>query len=228
MWKRHGFDLSCPILEKCTPRKGCREGNLRVQHLQKKEGTMEQLRTHLMQLSTGPIQDVAAIQDILASCWHELDGNETAGMEGYKLRGRMEEVTWSTPFLQFAMERHGDTAMGSVYADVQHWSVDIEIGKATLDYTKRRTVGNKARSLNVEPLADTLTRSIVELATDPRLRWDSGQRVKVLITEIIPATNKQTTSARRRRFWNALEPKVGEHGWKRMSKNSQFLNKIAG
>jgi hypothetical protein len=99
------------------------------------------------------------------------------------------------------------------------------MGTASLEKNKRRLLGTKAKPLDVEPLADALTKSIVDHASDPHLRWDSNGKVKVLIGEIIPATNKQTTSARRKRFWKALEERIHAHGWKRLSPSSQFLQK---
>jgi hypothetical protein len=187
---------------------------------------LSDLRLFLNRLPSGAIENVFALELILASCWHELKPND-GGMEGYKLRGRMESVFWNSPFLQFEIERHGGTVMGSVYAEVQQWTVNIEMAEASVERGRRRQVEAKAKPVKVEPIADDLMRMIVERQNDPRLKWDGDSRVKIVIANVIPATNQQTTSGRRKRFWTALEQKLRSNGWARVSNNSQFLQRIA-
>ena len=98
------------------------------------------------------------------------------------------------PILSFAIERHGGTVLGSVYADLQHWSVNLDTKEAILQAGKsKRLLGQKAKPLNVEPLADALVKDLLE-RTSEHLRWDTPSRVRVLVNEIIPATNKQTAA----------------------------------
>jgi hypothetical protein len=196
------------------------------QLMKTREQILEDLKLRLSQLSAGTIQGWA-IEDALASCWHELKGNEEGGMVAYKLRkGRMEDVVWNPPLLAFAIERHGAVVNGSVYAEVQHWSVNVDTRTATLGETERRLLGMKDKPLKVEPLVDGLIKSIVEHASDSRLKWDGDSKVKALIAEIIPATNRETTTARRKRFWKALEAKIHAHGWQRLAPRSQFLVRL--
>ena len=147
-------------------------------------------------------------------------------MEGYKLRNRMEAVVWNPPMLKFSIERHGATVLGSVYAEMQDWTVDIDRAEATFERGKRRQVYPKDKPLKVEPIADELIHNIVERHNDARLKWQGERRVRILIGEVIPATNQQTTAARRKRFWKAIEGKIQPHGWKRVSDRSQFLERI--
>jgi hypothetical protein len=183
----------------------------------------ETCRKYLNELAPGPIEDTPTIEGLLASCWHEIGGDD-GGMVGYKLKGRMEDVVWSPPLLRFRIERHGATVYGSVYAEVQNWSVNLDAKTASLEGSTRRQVGTKDKRLNVEPIATALAKSICEHTVNPALRWDSEDKVKVLVAKIIPTTNQQTTSARRKRFWKALENKVGPYGWQRVSNRSQFLH----
>lgn len=186
---------------------------------------LNKLRTYLNQIPVGPIADTSAVEDHLAASWHDLKQDD-GGMEGYKLRGRMESVAWNAPFLQFEIERHGGTVNGSVYAEVQQWTVNIETAEASVERGRRRQVEAKAKPLKVEPIADELMHIIAECQNDPRLKWDGDSRVRIMIAEVIPATNQQTTSGRRKRFWKALEQKSQSHGWKRVSSRSQFLQRI--
>jgi hypothetical protein len=183
------------------------------------------LKTYLSSLAPGPAQDVPELEAVLWPCWHEFDGNKEGGMEGYKLRGRMEEVIWTPPALSFAIERHGATVNGSIHAELQYWKVDVEKSSAMLYQTERRTVGKKDKALNVALLVKPLAQAISERSNSPCLRWESDSKVKVLIAKIIPATNQQTTSARRKRFWKGLESKVQSIGWRRTSSRSQFLQR---
>lgn len=186
---------------------------------------IEQLQARLSQYSPGRINDAEQLDDVLAACWGELRGGEDGGMEAYKLKDRMEATTWNPPFLEFDIERHGSVVNGSVHAEVQHWSVNVESGEAAIERRRRRQVGAKDKPLKVEPLVDEIIAAIVEHANDPRLKWDGDQKVRILISSVIDATNNQTRSARRKRFWRAMEEKIEPVGWKRISALSSYLHK---
>jgi hypothetical protein len=183
------------------------------------------LQELLSQFVSGRIELTLEDERVLASCWHDLKGGGEGGMEGYKLKNRMESVVWNPPFLEFDIERHGATVNGSIYAGVQHWSVNVAAGEASLVGEKRRAVHAKNKSLKTGPLADEISKAIVAHATDRRLKWEGDHKVRILIVSIIPTTNQQTTSGRRKRFWKALEEEVKPHGWIRVSPRSSFLKK---
>ena len=104
---------------------------------------------------------------------------------------------------------------GSVYAEVQHWAVNVDMGEAVVDGGMQRQVGTQNRPLKTEPLAERLATATIEYSNDPQLSWDGPERVKVLIGKVVRATNKQTTSERRNRLWKSLEEKVRPFGWQR-------------
>lgn len=186
---------------------------------------MEKLQARMTLYSPGPIDDTEELDDVVASYWHELAGSAEGGMEGRKLEGRMEMAEWNPPLLTFNIERHGATVNGSVYAEVQHWSVNVETGEASLEGRRRRQVSAKDKPLKVEPLVEEIIAAIVERANDHRLKWDGDQKVRILISSVISATNNQTRSARRKRFWNAMEEKIEPLGWTRLSPRSSYLQK---
>jgi hypothetical protein len=78
--------------------------------------------------------------------------------------------------------------------------VNLETGEASLTGPPRRLVREKDAPLNVKALADELVQAILKGKRDPRLKWDGDSRVRVLIGEVIPTTNLQTTSARRKQL----------------------------
>jgi hypothetical protein len=177
---------------------------------------LQQLREYLYSLPDGPIMDATQVEEMLANCWDDPSGDTRGGMACDKLRGRMESVEWNRPLLTFKIERHGGTVLGSVYAELQWWTIDVDRETATLGVGSRRVVGQKQPLLKVGPIAKELAELIFHGKQDPRLHWKDGNEVRVLIGRVIPdGSPKQTVAGRRKRFWRALDAEVLLHGWKR-------------
>jgi hypothetical protein len=64
------------------------------------------LGAYLRATRPGQIADTTDLELLPAACRDELSGN-LGGMQGYRLPGRKEDVTWEPPVLAFAVERHG-------------------------------------------------------------------------------------------------------------------------
>jgi hypothetical protein len=188
----------------------------------------EELRSHIRNMPTGEITDTAELELMLAGCWGELRGSDAGGMAAYKLRDRMEQVRWNPPNLKFSIERHGAAALGSVYAEVQSWAVDIEQGIATLEpESRRRQVKSKNPPLKVQPIAKTVAGIITSGGRDECLVWKGPDKVRLLIGNVIPNNcPAQTLSGRRRRFRKALEEELQHFGWELVSRTSwSFMKK---
>ena len=109
-------------------------------------------------------------------------------MQGYKLLGRTEAVSWERPVLRFVIERHGGAAFGSTRAELQRWEVDTideQLGRHRRP--QQRQLRPMASRLDVRcPLARRIVAAIVEEPTrrrsggpGPRLRcasWWAGCR----------------------------------------------------
>lgn len=54
--------------------------------------TVNDLQEHLAALPPGEVRDSAGLDRLLATHWDEFEGWAEGGMEGYKLRERMEQV----------------------------------------------------------------------------------------------------------------------------------------
>lgn len=188
--------------------------------------TLEDLRTYLVSVPTGVVKSSDEIARRLSLCWHELAAGGYGGMEGSKIYSplfpynRMESVTWNPPLLRFDIERHGATVAGSIFADVQSWVINLEKGTAILEGVRKRQLGSRAKSLDTAAIACEITKLIRSGNRDNRLKWKSETCVRVLVGVVIPATNKQTTAGRRKRFWAALEKELKQHGWTRTGRDS--------
>ena len=159
---------------------------------------------------------------LLASCWDELDGGSEQGMEGLKLYYRVEDLCWQPPLLSFRIERHGATVQGSVYAEMQGWSVNVEEGSAVCGLSGQRVVGKKQPPMKVEPLAKEIVELISAGKDDLRIKWYGQSRVRIFVAAVIPQDSapKQTVIGGRKRLAKALEESLASRGWNKISGTS--------
>lgn len=177
----------------------------------------EEFRNYLKDLPPGAIsnENEQKVMSLLVNCWEDLSGSENTSLKYYKLP-RAENLTFIPPHtLTFEIERHGAAVKGSVYGEVHKWTIDLLNCSAKCDRNyKRRVLSERARPLKVEPLVEEIVNQIINLyKTAENLKWSSDRKVKILIGNIIPATNKQTTVSRRKRFRDKLEASLAPHGW---------------
>jgi hypothetical protein len=176
---------------------------------------LKALQALLSALPPGKVKETAEIEKALAQCWYLLDGGRVGKMAPHKLIGRMEQVTWEPPLLSFEIERHGGTALGSVYAELQAWTVDVKAGAASLAFgNRKRLVGTRNSPQKIKPIAKELADRIKKGEQDERLKWKSAGEVRILIAGVIPddAPN-QTVSGRRKRLKIALQDELSGDCW---------------
>lgn len=180
---------------------------------------LQPLSTYLRALSPGELleQEAADTERLLIECWRSLDGSADRGMNSYKLAGRLEKLAWEPPILSFVIERHGGFVNGSTRGELQTWHVDTVQRTAEIAHIGRRQLVSMDARLDVKALAVKVARIIRAGVPDDKLKWASPTRVRVLIGQVIPETNRQTTAARRRRFFVALGEELGPHGWHSVS-----------
>lgn len=179
-----------------------------------KSDPLQALRDYLASLPAGPLSpsDADRVRGLLADSWYEFDGSGEAGMRPYKLQ-RMQDVTWHPPRLTFHIERHGAAVLGSIYAGVQQWDIDLDQMRATSSTVGHRQVSPKQAPFDVEPLADELARLIIEGQQDRRIRRFRNGRVQVLTSTVLPKASIQTTKSRSKRLRAALLKRLRVHGW---------------
>jgi len=152
-----------------------------------------------------PLDHIEALQKRLAAIWGTLDGSRQGAMDGRKLAGRAEDITWHPPFLRFTIERHGGTVMGSSRATLQEWKVDLERGTAAIEGENRyRQLYDREPPLRMQPIVDRLLGAIrEERRGEPGLEWKKDS-VRIIASQLFPPAVQRTTEGRRKRLWAAL------------------------
>lgn len=189
---------------------------------------LDELRNYLKNLSVWKPDEISKIEGMLAECWHELSGNTAGGMEGYKLRNRMEAVSWNPPLLSFNIVRHEAAVQGSLRGEIQAWTVNIETGSADCQASVGyRQLEPKKKPLQVEPIAKSIAEAILQGRKDKCLKWKNENEVRVLIGVVIPTNGpKQTVAGRRKRFWKALKKELACSNWNGPTKAQYFVRKV--
>lgn len=185
---------------------------------------LEEFREHLSRVPPEQNMPASKVVGLLAQCWGELAG-DLGGMEPHKLAGRMENICWQPPLLTFEIERHGATVLGSVYAEVQRWTVNVDRASVELaPYTQKRQVGFKQKPLKVAPIAEEVAGLILAGKEDERLNWYNPSKVRILMGYVLPEGSavKETLMKRRRRLSQAIEKKLADHGWKKISSQHTY------
>ncbi len=179
---------------------------------------LQNLRSHLAKLPPGAVLDVKGVADLLSDSWASLNGGDATNMRADKLR-RIEQPEWQPPILEFTIERHGQTVNGSSRATAYRWRVNVQEGTAEIAGEKRRQLYATDARLDVKPIAEAVADAIINGRNDARFSIGKDGTARLMIAEIIPATNKQTTSARRSRFRKHLGEILAPHGWKELRVN---------
>lgn len=180
-----------------------------------------ELKVFLAKHPHGPIQNPSQqLEPLLAACWHEFDG-DCGGMTGDKLIGRMEEVEWNPPLLRFVIERHGGLVMGSTRADLQHWNINLEDNAIELVHVGVRQIRPMAARVSITGIADEITQQILSGDGSDYLKWEESGVVHVNMAALFSSSSgfKRTVEGRRRRLRDALEERLGEHGWGHIGRN---------
>jgi len=172
---------------------------------------LDSLREHLRALGPGPV-DRGCLLEVLVLAWPEIDGGHEHAMAVHKL-ARMERPAWHAPVLEFEIERHGGTVLGSTRAERQWWRVDIERATADCEALGHRQLVKAAPRWDATSSARDVAELIRTGTRDPRA-VPSALGVRVVTKEVIPAGGKQTTDGRRRRFYDKLDAMLAPE-WRR-------------
>ena len=183
---------------------------------------LTELRNFLEGASQGAVLETKTLERLLAACWGQFAGADSEGMEAYKLIGRTKAVSWDPPVLCFAIERHGGVALGSVYAEVQSWSIDLEQLTASCTRAPGPLDSKRQDRLQLEPPVNRITNAVQGGINDEWLEWRDKSRVRILVGRIIPtsAAAKQTVIARRKRLAKGIEMALTPLGWRKVSGTS--------
>ena len=171
------------------------------------------LQQYLDSVPFGAITDTDTLIPLLKNAWPEFDGSDRCGMTNDKLT-RIENVRWDPPYLEFTIERHGGTLLGSSRGELQHWTIDIIKGIARTSTSGYRQLRPPQSPLDVEPLVQRVVTAINGRDDPCLVRLPKGS-VRVSVGMLISKSSaaKQTVTERRRRFWSMLNERLATVGW---------------
>ena len=166
----------------------------------------------------GPVAPAVAGQVIeyMIANWERLGGKVDHSATYARKVSRAEDMMLTHPAtVHFALERHGGIVCGSIYAELHRWNVDLLNETATYgEEGGRRRLYRCDESLKVGPIAADLVTAILAHDTScASLKWRSEDDVQIKPATVIPTTNQQTTSGRRRRLCRKLNELLAPHGW---------------
>ena len=183
----------------------------------------DEILKHLASLTAGPLTDDDAntVISYIAGHWDSFDGNANQTKMAPHKVGRAEHVEFTPPStIAFNAERHGGLCLGSKYAEIEGWTVDLLNNTAYGGAVGRRLLEPRDKPLKVRPLAEQVVNAVVARdEASPLIKWRSANDLRVQIGTIIPTTYKQTTAARRKRFRTALREMLAPLGWSEVSYN---------
>lgn len=179
------------------------------------------LREFLKDLQPGPVpKDLQGnLKILIALYWDNLSGSKDCAMATYKVE-RMEDPNWNPPIFTFIIERHGATVLGSTRAERQLWELNVDIGEASFRSVGYRQLLPRAAPWKAAPVAMELAQLILSGKDDPRLKWSTKEKNRVIVqtSSIIPechSSSKETASGRRRSLFMAMEKLLAPAAWKR-------------
>jgi hypothetical protein len=179
---------------------------------------IDELRRFLERQEPGPIADTDSVIGLLSDCWNCFEGNDATNTGSAKL-GRMELPIWNPLYLEFLMERHGQTVLGSTRATAYQWRLNILASTAEIVEGKPRQLRPMAKRLDVEQIAKRLAQAIIAGRADPWFTIMRNGCIRLNIGQIVPAAYKQTTSGRRTRLRRYLDALLAPHGWRSVRAN---------
>lgn len=133
--------------------------------------------------------------------------------------------------MSFVVERHGAVVLGSSLAEVQEWTVNLEVRAARYDpFPRKKRIRQIEPALDVDPIAQEVVKDILDMKKDSKyLQWKSNEKVKVRMGEIIPKkfdSKKQTLAGRRKRLREKIEKLLLPKGWHKTSTYNTYEKKI--
>ena len=138
----------------------------------------------------------------------------------YKLTDeRIENLHVDDGSINFSIERHGRTTMGSPYADVNHWVVDLAARTACIAGTTPRLIGKRSEPIDVKAVVTTILDALKnEDATIVDRTKDGRRRINIQV--VIPVGGKETTERRKKAIRKALNEALAREG---RSVNSRWI-----
>jgi hypothetical protein len=158
---------------------------------------------------------------LLRECWQEFSGSDETFMQPRKLH-RAEQFQSNSPFLSFAIERHGATMLGSTRAELQRWEPNLTTQTARCFQQSYRQLERASPKVDVKPIAARVCETVrqgrkpkSDLVRNGVIEWRGDDEVWIYHGKLIPDEGyAQTVAGRRKRFRKELTNIMKPFGWK--------------
>jgi hypothetical protein len=123
----------------------------------------------------------------------------------------------------FALHAPLPEETGGDWGAIQEWVVDLVRHTASLGATTKRQILPMDRRLDVKLIAAEIAAIVSDGREDPRVKRRGPERVEIMAGKVIPTTNRQTTSSRRKRFVAEVGRLLAASGWCRASAGGHLI-----
>lgn len=193
---------------------------------------IEFFKSILEQTPVGPIDKDSVlgktIISALAAAWMDFSGSSAENTYAYKVADRAEQLKWDPPNFVFVIERHGQTALGSIWGGLHTWTVNLTENKADYFLSGKRQVNPKAKSItkkDMQIMAESIADKIEADIPDPCITWLKTKPVATVTLNIVfpsSAHRKRTVQGLRTRFSSVLFTEMKNRGWEYVSIGSRL------
>ncbi len=177
---------------------------------------LQNLNQHLTALPAGPISDEGTVRSLLYHAWDDLLIGDDGGFKKDNHIRRVKNLVWDPPHLTLEIERHGGVARGSILAEIQKWTINVQSHNADHTVSGSKQMRPPNLPVDMAPIVTRAASSITNQSNDPWITWldQERSRCRLNISQIIPDQGpSQTVRERRKRLNRDLERALSAAGW---------------
>ena len=177
---------------------------------------LQNLNKHLTALPAGPISNEGTVRLLLYDAWDDLLIADDGGFKKDNHIYRVVNLVWDSPCLTFEIERHGGVARGSIRAEIQKWTINVQSHFADYIVSGLKQMRPPNLPVDMAPIVTRVTSSISDQSDDPWITWldQERSRCRLNIPLIIPDQGpSQAVRESRKRLNEDLAQTLAPSGW---------------
>jgi len=177
---------------------------------------LQDLQRLLKDLPPGPLDNTHSQEArlLLQGCWSSLEGRGENATEWDKIHRAEDLCLAAEGCITFQLERHRPTVNGSTRADVHHWQVNLNSGKAKIVKTSVRQLYKASARWDHKEAAQEIIAAACSGKQHRGIKWlREGQDFRVVLSKVVPSGCPRTTADRNKRLRKCLEDTLAPLGW---------------